>query len=68
MAKAKKPMSQRTQLRLGREIQEQYDHGASWAAIAVDFDLSIYKAKQLAKVYRQDCDRRAHQNQLTLFR
>ncbi|MTK38821.1 hypothetical protein [Nocardia seriolae] len=61
-------MSQRTQLRLGREIQEQYDHGASWAAIAVDFDLSMNKVKQLAKLYREDCDRRAHQNQLTLFR
>ncbi|GAB3207863.1 hypothetical protein [Nocardia tengchongensis] len=67
MAKAKKPMSRRTQLRLGREIQEQYDRGASWAAITVDFDLPKYKVQRLARTYREDCERRAHQNQLTLF-
>ncbi|WP_330179646.1 hypothetical protein OHB26_24765 [Nocardia sp. NBC_01503] len=67
MPTAKKPMSQRTQLRLGREIQEQYDRGASWAVIATDYDLSQWKAKKLAKLYRDDCDRRAHLNQLTLF-
>ncbi|WP_405492967.1 hypothetical protein [Nocardia sp. NBC_00511] len=67
MATAKKPMSARTELRLGREIQEQYDRGASWAAIAVDFDLSRSKVMRLARTYRDDCDRRARQNQLTLF-
>ncbi|MFD7841380.1 hypothetical protein ACFV4K_00370 [Nocardia sp. NPDC059764] len=68
MAKPKKPMSQRTQLRLGREIQEQYDRGVSWASIAVDFDLSMYRVKILAKTYRDDCERKAHKNQLTLFK
>ncbi|MEV6098670.1 hypothetical protein [Nocardia sp. NPDC051981] len=67
MAKARKPMSRRTELRLGREIQEQYDRGASWTAIAVDFDLPKYKAQRLARTYREDCDRKAHENQLTLF-
>lgn len=67
MATTRKPMSRRTELRLGREIQEQYDHGSSWAAIAADFDLSKSKAQRLARTYREDCDRRAHQNQLTLF-
>ncbi|MFJ9365304.1 hypothetical protein ACIRRA_12915 [Nocardia sp. NPDC101769] len=67
MAKAKKPMSRRTELRLGREIQEQYDRGASWAAIAVDFDMPKSRVQRLARTYREDCDRRAHQNQLTLF-
>ncbi|WP_458690456.1 hypothetical protein [Nocardia tengchongensis] len=68
MAKPKKPMSRRTELRLGREIQEQYDRGGSWAVIAVDFGLSMYRVKKLAKTYREDCDRRAPQNQLTLFK
>ncbi|WP_327141339.1 hypothetical protein [Nocardia sp. NBC_01327] len=67
MARAKKPISRRVELRLGREIQEQYERGRTWAAIAVDFDISKTKAQRLAKVYREDCDRRAHQNQLTLF-
>ncbi|MFJ4649786.1 hypothetical protein ACIP5Y_00785 [Nocardia sp. NPDC088792] len=67
MAKARKPMSRRTELRLGREIQEQYDHGSSWTTIAVDFDIPKYKVQRLARTYREDCDRRAHQNQMTLF-
>ncbi|APA97088.1 hypothetical protein [Nocardia seriolae] len=68
MAKAKKKMSRRTELRLGREIQEQYDRGASWTVIAVDFDLSKSMVQRLARTYREDCDRRAHQDQMTLFR
>ncbi|WP_330182741.1 hypothetical protein OHB26_03215 [Nocardia sp. NBC_01503] len=67
MARSKKPMSRRTELRFGREIQEQYDRGASWARIADDYDMSPSKVKRLAKTYRDDCDRRAHQNQMTLF-
>lgn len=67
MARTKKPMSRTKQLRLGREIHEQYDHGDSWATIAVDFDLSKTMVQRLAKLYREDCDRRAHQHQLTLF-
>ncbi|MEV0467141.1 hypothetical protein AB0I30_19025 [Nocardia tengchongensis] len=67
MAKPKKPMSRRTELRLGRDIQEQYDWGASWTAITVHFELPEYKVKRLARIYRDDCDRRAHENQLTLF-
>ncbi|MFD6357160.1 hypothetical protein KHQ06_16060 [Nocardia tengchongensis] len=49
MAKARKPMSRRMELRLGREIQEQYDRGASWTAITVDFDLPKYKVQRLAE-------------------
>ncbi|NNH75870.1 hypothetical protein HLB23_39480 [Nocardia uniformis] len=67
MARSRKPLSRRKELTLGREIQEQYDHGRSWSAIAVDFDLSKTMVQRLAKVYREDCDRRAHQHQLTLF-
>ncbi|MQY22668.1 hypothetical protein [Nocardia macrotermitis] len=62
-----KPLSAQRALRLGREIQEQYDHGSSWDEIAVDFDMSKWKARKLARAYREDCDRRARQNQLTLF-
>lgn len=36
-------------------------------AITVDFDLPKYKVQRLARTYREDCERRAHQNQLTLF-
>ncbi|UGT45149.1 hypothetical protein LTV02_17920 [Nocardia yamanashiensis] len=67
MAKAKKPLSPRTELRLGREFQERYDHGDNWSRIAVDYDMSQATVKRLAKIYRDDCDRRAHQHQLTLF-
>ncbi|QLY29262.1 hypothetical protein H0264_28865 [Nocardia huaxiensis] len=67
MTTRKKPMSARTQLRLGREFQERFDHGDSWAAIATDYDLSKSMVQRLARTYRDDCDRRAHQNQMTLF-
>lgn len=60
-------LSARRALTLGREIQEQYDHGAGWATIAADFDLSESKARRLARAYRQDCDRKAHRHQLILF-
>lgn len=66
MARNRKPTS-RQELVLGREIQEQFDHGSTWAAIAVDFDITKTKAQRLAKAYRDDCHRRAHQHQLTLF-
>ena len=62
-----KPLSARQALKLGREIQEQYDHGATWNEIVADFDVSKWKAQKLARAYREDCDRRAHQNQLPLF-
>ncbi|WP_157534899.1 hypothetical protein [Nocardia inohanensis] len=68
MAKAKKPMSRRTELRLGKEFQERYDRGDNWSVIAVDYDMSQAKVKRLAKIYQVDCDRKAHQHQLTLFR
>ncbi|WP_282783952.1 hypothetical protein [Nocardia sp. CC201C] len=67
MARRRKPLSPRRQLTLGREIQQQYDQGRSWTAIAVDFDLSKTTVQRLAKLYRTDCDRKAHQHQLTLF-
>ncbi|WP_024799305.1 hypothetical protein [Nocardia sp. BMG51109] len=66
MTRSRKPVSQE-ELKLGREIQEEYDHGATWPNIAVIFDVSEWKAKRLAKAYRDDCYRRAHQNQLPLF-
>ncbi|MBY8859287.1 hypothetical protein K7711_22645 [Nocardia sp. CA2R105] len=66
MARSKQMSAQR-ELKLGREIQEQYDHGSTWAAIAVDFDMSKAKAQRLARAYREDCDRKAHRHQLTLF-
>ncbi|MFI6867596.1 hypothetical protein [Nocardia sp. NPDC050406] len=67
MAPARQQLSRREQLRLGREIQEQYDHGSSWAAIAVDFDLSKTRVQQLAKLSRKDCDEKARRHQLPLF-
>ncbi|MGW4246354.1 hypothetical protein [Nocardia sp. NPDC004722] len=60
-------MSRRTELRRGRMFQEQYDRGASWDTIAVDSDMSRSKVMRLARIYRDDCDRKAHQQQLTLF-
>ncbi|WP_327144368.1 hypothetical protein [Nocardia sp. NBC_01327] len=66
MARTSKPVSRR-ELALGRELQEQYERGRTWVTIAVDFDISKTKAQRLAKAYREDCDRRAHQNQLALF-
>ncbi|MFC9995851.1 hypothetical protein [Nocardia sp. NPDC127526] len=67
MVRARKPFSRRKQLTLGKQIQQQYDQGRSWAVIAVDFELSKTTAQRLAKTYREDCDRKAHQHQLTLF-
>ncbi|MEV5832215.1 hypothetical protein [Nocardia sp. NPDC052112] len=58
MARNKKPVS-RKELMIGREIQEQYDRGAKWDVIAIDYDISKSKVQRLAKAYRDDCDRRA---------
>ncbi|MFJ9363875.1 hypothetical protein ACIRRA_05555 [Nocardia sp. NPDC101769] len=33
----------------GQPPEPKYDHGANWAAIAVDFDLSTNQVKQLAR-------------------
>ncbi|MFI6215902.1 hypothetical protein ACIBCD_28245 [Nocardia brasiliensis] len=66
MARPRKPTS-REELALGREIQEQFDYGRPWTAIAIDFDITKTKAQRLAKAYRDDCHRRTHQHQLTLF-
>ncbi|GAB4587839.1 hypothetical protein [Nocardia sp. IFM 10818] len=52
---------------LGKQIQQQYDQGRNWVALAVDFELSKTTTQRLAKLCREDCDRKAHQHQLTLF-
>jgi hypothetical protein len=50
----------------GKSIQDDYDHGVSWDELADTYKITKSAARRLTREYREEADRKAHENQLTM--